>query len=771
MKYLSGGLMILLVALSACTEKVSEKGAIAIIPKPDVVEPGEGFFTWDRDVTISVEGENQQSIARTFLDQFESVSGWRPAVEVGGQAEVRLKTDPSIANEAYELSVTGKGVSIKAGSDSGFFYAFQTLRQLFSPVFYGTQKPDIVWGLPEVSINDQPAFEWRGYMLDVSRHFFEVDQVKDVLDMMASLKMNRFHWHLTDDQGWRIEIKSYPKLTEIGAWRVDHNITDETISNWWGRPEQRPGEQATYGGFYTQEQVKEIIAYARERFIEVIPEIDMPGHAQATIAAYPEIGCVNAAPFVATGGVYRNNTYNPGKEETFEFAEKMLNEVMDLFPFDYVHIGGDECNKEQWKLDPFAQKRIRDEGLKDEFELQSYFIKRIEKIINVRGKRMIGWDEILEGGLAPNATVMSWRGEEGGLASVRKGHEVIMTPNSYCYIDLKQGHDDLEPNLGYSQLLLSKSYSYQVIPGDLTEEESQLIKGVQANLWTESISDWGKLTYMTFPRVYAIAETGWTPFANKDWDDFTSRLLVQFQRLDQQNIRYATSAFSPSIHHRGSAGQIEVTLSTEVNDLDIYYTLDGSVPTTASNFYSGPFTLQEDAIVKAQAFTSGKEIGNVSSLSFPVHKAAGLMVSEERSGKRQDLPKLTDLTYARLSISDTAYQDFSNEVILHLTFEAPTPVKEISFNALRFTISGVYSPEFVEVKGSDGEAPFSILGEQDAKASSHTQGRNKVPHVITFEEQEVRELQIKIVSPSEIPVGHHRAGQTSRMKIDEIVIR
>ncbi len=755
----------LMVLHLACEENKMQLGTSDIIPKPAQLTQGDGYFEITQNTMVSVEDEAQEQIAKLFFDEFQAVSGWVPKIQIGGEGNIKFETGPDMEEEAYNLNVTPKSITISASSGAGFFYALQSLKQLLPVSFYSGQlQSNVSWGVPAVNITDKPAFEWRGYMLDVSRHFFDIDEVKKVLDFMAESKLNRFHWHLTDDQGWRLEIKSYPKLTEVGAWRVDHNVTDETISNWWGRPVQKEGEKPAYGGFYTQEQVKEIVAYAKERFIEVIPEIDMPGHAQATIAAYPEIGCVNAAPYVATGGVYKNNTYNPGKEETFVFAEKMLNEVMDLFPFNYVHIGGDECNKEQWKIDPDAQRRIKEEGLKDEFELQSYFIKRIEKIINARDKVMIGWDEILEGGLAPNATVMSWRGEEGGIKSVKTGHEVIMTPNSYCYIDLKQGHDDLEPNLGYSQLLLSTSYNYQVIPENLSAEEGKLIKGIQANLWTESISDWSKLTYMTFPRLYAIAESGWTSHENKNWDDFTNRLQIQFERLDQEGVRYAISAFSPWIDHTGNGSEITVSLKTEVNGLDIHYTLDGSEPTLQSPKYNSPFTLTKTSTVKAQAFNHGSPVGYTSSLEFPIHKATDLVDPSEK------VARLTDLNYGKLDRQDPNWTNFDNGLDVTLEFKEPTEIKEVKFNTLRFTISAIYPPEKVEVYGSMDGKEFVKLGESEQLEISHTQGRNKIPFAITFEPTTVKAIKIKGKEINPLPEGHHRAGVQAVIKVDEIVV-
>lgn len=742
-------------------------GKAHIIPKPTSLVDTEGHFELTASSKVIVENEAQKNIANQFFSHFKKVAGWAPYIEIGGEGDIVFETDINIETEGYHLKVLANNINITASSNTGFFYALQSLKQLLPTAFYENTIQNIRWGIPSVDIKDSPAFGWRGYMLDVSRHFFPKEQVKQVIDFMSELKLNRFHWHLADDQGWRLEIKSYPKLTEVGAWRVDYNITDETKSNWWGRPKQKPIDKATYGGFYTQKNVKEIVAYAKERHIEIIPEIDMPGHAQATIAAYPEIGCVNAEPYVATGGVFKNNTYNPGKEETFQFAEKMLNEVMDLFPFNYVHIGGDECNKEQWKIDPYAQQRIKEEGLKGEHELQSYFIKRIEKIINKRNRIMVGWDEILEGGLAPNATVMSWRGEKGGIVSAKAGHEVIMTPSNYCYIDLKQGHDDLEPNLGYSRLLLSTSYNYKVIPEALTAKEGKLIKGIQANMWTESISDWGKLTYMSFPRTYAIAESAWTKHENKNWDDFTSRLYTQFDRLDAQEVRYAVSAFSPWIDHSGDGNQIEIQMHTEVNGLDIHYTLDGSEPTPQSFKYKKPFIISINAELKARAFKNDKPVGYVSAKKFPIHKAKNAKVYDKRG---KEIKKLTDLNYASLTTKDKSWCRFSDEEEINILFEQDTEVKNVQFDALRYTISGVYPPTNVEVFGSTDGKSFKLLNQKELAEAATEQGRNKVNVNIPINQTKVKALKINLKGFESIPEGHHKSGSRSHIRIDEIIV-
>lgn len=772
-------LFVLCCLLTACQQKAVLTGAQGLIPLPNQLTRQAGFFSLERDTRVYLQTAAHTAAWEPFATELQTAFGFRlPVVDDPAQATIILQDAPGLPAEAYRMQVLPAGIQIKASSDAGLFYAIQSLRQLMPAAFFSeSETPGIgTIEIPAVEIDDAPAFAWRGFMLDVSRHFFTVEQVKMVLDQMAELKLNRFHWHLTDDQGWRLAINAFPRLTEVGAWRVDYNTTDETISNWWGRPTQQPGDTASYGGYYTQQQVREIIAYAKKRHIEIIPEIDMPGHAQATIAAYPEIGCVNAAAHVATGGVFQNNTYNPGKEATYAFVETMLNEVMDLFPFEYVHIGGDECNKSQWRVDSFAQAKMQAEGLKTEEELQAYFIKRVEQIINARGKTMIGWDEILEGGLAPNAVLMSWRGEAGGKIAARAGHEVIMTPSNYCYIDLKQGHDDLEPNLGYSQLLLSTAYNYDVLPADLTPGEAARIKGIQANLWTESISDWSKLTYMSYPRLFAIAENSWTQPEYKDWNDFTDRLQVQMQGLDQRGLRYAVSAFSPWIDHQGDGQSIEISMHTEVNGLDMYYTLDGSEPGLTAKKYSGPFRLSESAQLRARAFKGKSPIGYLSALDFPVHRAAGIPV---RLATGDTLSKLTDLSYGKLQVGDPHWQTFEGPAELRLDLGAPQSLRSLSFHALRFTISGYYPPASIEVLGSLDGVDYQRMGYTDLSHTAATlspapaliQGRNKVPVSVALDSKQIVRY-LKIIAPNH-PVlgpGQHRAGQASKLKMDELVL-
>jgi len=417
-------LLILVPFISCSTKTAGKKSEMThIIPKPEMVKSTEGYFLLTNQTKIVVDKTKPDLFwLASYFNQILSLASDFQIYIIGesqGAGEIIFdlkKSSGEMGEEGYHLTVKSQKIQISAETSAGLFYGLQSLRQLFPIQLEDSTAQNEEWQIPCVEIKDKPRFRWRGEMLDVSRHFLPLDLVSKNIDYMARYKMNVFHWHLTDDQGWRLEIKKYPGLTNVGAWRVDRN--DEA---WWGRAPAQPDEKATYGGYYTQDEIREIVKYAQERHITIVPEIDMPGHSQAIIASYPEISCDGGPYAVATGGVASGNTLCPGKEETFEFIDGMLEEVFELFPGSYFHIGGDECNKDAWKVCPDCQTRKADEGLKDEHELQSYFIRRVEKLVNVRGKKLIGWDEILEGGLAPNATVMSWRGEKGGIYAANRG--------------------------------------------------------------------------------------------------------------------------------------------------------------------------------------------------------------------------------------------------------------------------------------------------------------------------------------------------------------
>ena len=511
-------------------------GDIAILPKPVHLMVKDGYFEISKNTKIFVDpktrplGEQLRNLLSPSMGFELDVSDGKPV-----RNSIQLSVDTSLKDleqEGYRLTVERKGVLIEAPAEAGIFYGMQTLRQLL-PVEIFSEAPvgDIRWAVPGIEIKDLPRFKWRSMHLDVARHFLPLEFVKKYIDLIALHKMNRFHMHLTDDQGWRIDIKKYPKLAEISAWR------DETlVGHYYDEPRQFDGQ--SHGGFYTHDEIREMVSYAKERFVTIVPEIEMPGHGQAALAAYPEISCTGGPFKVSTFWGIRKEVYCAGNEKTYEFMENVLAEVLELFPGEYIHIGGDECPKDRWEKCPKCQARIREEGLQDEHELQSYFVKRIEKYLAANNRRLIGWDEILEGGLAPNATVMSWRGEEGGIAAASEGHDVVMTPYSHTYFDYYQADPENEPLAIGGFLPLDTVYAYDPVPAELNQEQRHHILGVQGQVWTEYIPTPEKAEYMAFPRACAMAEIGWTPLDRKNFKEFSKTLDHHLKRLDQLDVNY-----------------------------------------------------------------------------------------------------------------------------------------------------------------------------------------------------------------------------------------
>ncbi len=760
----------------------NEKTEINIIPKPVKVELCTGKFTLNGKTKIVLCNDDTEAfkVASYFAAKINKAKHFNIKV-VEGNKPLKLNNEilfcisddsEKYGKEGYSLDVSPNGIIIEAFKPNGLFYAVQTIYQLLPyQIFAPDAVGSIALEMPCVYVFDKPRFGWRGNMLDPSRHFISIDYIKQNLDYLAGLKMNKFHWHLTDDQGWRIEIKSYPKLTEVGAWRVNRNDKP-----WGGRMEQQPGEIATYGGFYTHDQIKEIIQYAKERYIEVIPEIDIPGHSRAAIAAYPEISCDEAHYTVATGGIMEENTYCPGKEITFEFTEKMLGEVMDLFPSKYMHIGGDECNKEKWKTCKYCQKRIKDNKLVDEHELQSYFIKRVEKMINAKGKTMIGWDEILEGGLAPNATVMSWRGTQGGITAVKAGHDVVMSPNSYCYIDLRQGDVDIEPDYGYGLLLLSTAYSYNPIPDGFTTEDVKHILGVQGNLWGESMQKPFDHNYMLFPRLFAIAEVAWTPQEQKNYDDFIRRTEYAFHRLDAMHVNYAPSMYNVMIKHDGDilSSDLHLSLSTDVNNVEIRYTLDGSEPTAKSSIYKKAFPVSQSTIIKAQAFKNEKAVGRITTKTIRIHKAAGKKVhyyiKPNKKYNTSDLC-LTDCIRGTTEFSKdfwTAFRD--NDMDLEIDLGKKEEISNISASFLHNTGAWIFLPLEVVFEISGDGKKYTEVGKVDYSDIANEPGKFLKVCTADFEKQEARFIRVKAKSMRVNPYWHPSKGGKNWLFIDEIIV-
>ena len=596
---------------------------ISIIPEPYQMTKGNGTYTLPKSIAINVPS-SANTIGDEIAGKLKTTSG-RVVYFTKNKPNIDLQiiNDANLGTEGYSLDINEKGIQLKANGNAGLFYGWKTIMQLLpAAVYSNTLQTNANWTLPYVSIIDKPRFGWRGMMLDVSRHFFSKADVLTFIDDMARYKLNRFHWHLTDDQGWRIEIKSLPRLTSVGAWRADRkgkwsNITTPALD-----------EPKTYGGFYTQEDIKEVVAYAKARFIEVVPEIDIPGHSMAMNTAYPILSTTPNYPYQVNAGdefmdwegvnghvaAKIDNSLDPSNEKVYEYLDKIFGEIATLFPFEYIHTGGDENAKNNWEKSANVQALMKKEGLKNQNEVQSYFVRRVQKIVNSKGKKMMGWDEILEGGLSGDAAVMSWRGVKGGIEAAKQNHKVVMSPNDYNYIDFYQGELTAEGKV-YRGLRMKTTYSYEPIPEGI---DPSLILGNQANQWSEQIFDMRYAQYMTWPRGMAVAETGWSPKEKKNWSSFSKKVESQFEKLDAAGVRYARSMYDPIVTTQlNSKGELMGIMEGEVEGLDIYYTINDQMPDNYSEKYTGPFLLPEDVLsLRVISYRDGKQIGKY--LNIPI---------------------------------------------------------------------------------------------------------------------------------------------------------
>ena len=648
--------------LIACSPE--EVRQVNLIPKPEQMTMTGGTFTVD---SLALFGGQSSRNIKTVID--EAWSG-----------------NP----EGYQLDVTPGGIDLRAGSPDGLFYGMQTLRQLYA----GGE-------VPCVSIRDNPRFGYRGLHLDVSRHFFSKEEVMKLLDVMSFYKLNTLHMHLTDAGGWRIEIDKYPKLTSETAFR-----TESDWRKWWdGRdrkylPEGTPG---AYGGYYTKEDIREIVKHAASKHINIIPEIEFPGHSEEVLMAYPELSC--------SGKPYQNGDFCIGNELSFTFMEDVLAEVIDLFPSEYIHVGGDEAGKSAWKKCPKCQALMKEKGMKNVDELQSYMIHRAEEFLNSKDRKLIGWDEILEGGLAPEATVMSWRGEDGGIKSARMGHDVVMTPGNYMYLDFYQADPKTQPYAIGGYTPIKKVYSYDPVPADsLTVEECRHILGVQANTWTEYIQTPEHLEYMMFPRALAVAEIGWTSQELRTWEDFKPRMNAHISKLQGLGIRTFTLSDELEVTMQvDTAGrEIEVILDAEKYPAEIRYTTDGSVPVASSALYAGPITVQDSAHIKAAIFRDGvlqgtpteKKVDYHRAINKPIHYNSKLYEGYMAGGTNA----LLDGYRGGLTYLDGRWQGYLDDLDCVIDMEEETDIHKVSIRFMQLIGPGVFQPGQVELLTSeDGE--------------------------------------------------------------------
>ncbi len=611
------------VALSA----VVAQQKVNIIPQPAEVKLGTGEFVVTPATTIVAIGTDPEvrRIANMLNLDLKRAAGFElkiTSVPTKNAIHFKLLPEVALGKEGYRLKVNYEEVEIVANQPAGLFYGLQSLLQLLPyQIENKTLTTNIKWSIPVVEIKDVPRFGWRGQMIDVSRHFFTKKEVMEMIDDMAKYKYNLMHFHLTDDQGWRIEIKSYPKLTEVGAWNVKKEGKFGTFTS------PAANEPRDYGGFYTQEDIKELVKYAKERYVDILPEIDVPGHSMAAVASYPELSGTPGNYVVNSGDGFMDwhgngkftaridNTLNPASEKVYTFLDKVFEEVAALFPFEYIHMGGDECAKNFWEKNQQIKDLMTREKLKDMHEVQAYFVGRVSKIVGSKGKKMIGWDEILEGGLVKSAAVMSWRGMKGGIEAAKMGHEVVMTPSEFVYVDYMQGDALMEPSV-YATLRLKKAYQFDPIPAGV---EPKLIKGGQANIWTEQIYNMRHMRYMVWPRGFAIAEALWTPRANMNWNNFIPRVENHFQRFDAAGKKYAPSMYEPVVKvKKDPSGKFLVDFDVEVPGVSVHYSFDNSFPDNYYPSYTGKsVAIPTDATqLRVVSYKGEKEVGR--QITFPI---------------------------------------------------------------------------------------------------------------------------------------------------------
>lgn len=757
----------------ACSEKRTLNSDYEIIPKPlDVNCKGDASFLLKDGVAVIYPENNQkmQDNAEFLVDYVEKQTGVKLTFHAGMPVDgaICLTLDLSDDNaEAYKLIVNDKRVCISGASEAGVFYGIQTLRKSL-PV-----AQDINVNLSAVEIYDKPRFAYRGAMLDVARHFYTVDEVKTFIDMLALHNINRFHWHLTDDQGWRIEIKKYPKLMSVASERKE-----TVVGRWYsGIYDGKP-----YGGYYTQDELRDVIDYAAKRHITIIPEVDLPGHMQAALTAYPELGCTGGPYEVRTIWGVSQDVLCVGNDFTLQFVKDVLSEVADIFPSEYIHIGGDECPKVRWEKCPKCQERIKSLGLKSdakhtkEQRLQSYMIQEAAKYLKEKGKRIIGWTEILEGGLVPDATLMSWIGESGGIEAAHQHHDVIMTPNTYLYFDYYQSKKvEDEPLAIGGYLPIEKTYNYEPMPKELTKEEQQYIKGVQANLWTEYIPVFSQVQYMVLPRLGAAAEVQWTDPSKKDYKDFLRRVPHLVAVYDCYGWNYATHVYDVNVDMKADTVNhvLNVQLSTMADD-PIYYTLDGQDPTEKSLKYTKPFTIDQSVVLKTMAVHPDRTSKiSVDTIRFnkATLKPVVLLQSNESRFSPDGPVVLVDGRNGNHSFDTGAWLAVAgNDLEAVINMQAETILSSASIHVYVRKDAWLFDARGFSVSVSSDNKNYKEVASQEYKQMQESDSDGIIEHKLSFDPCKATYVKIKVISEKSMPDWHWDAGKAPFLLVDEIIL-
>lgn len=757
----------LMLGLSGCSSVKTQRD-VAIVPTPLSMEKGTGSFTFGPNTVITVPTEEQKPVAGLFASLFTRSAGFTPKVQVGTEGDVCLELDKNLPEDAYEMQVSSGQIRVKASDSKGLFYGLQNLRLLLPPAIESSTAQDTVeWTVPEMTVKDAPRFGYRGFMLDVSRYFLPKEELLRMIDCMALLKLNRLHLHLTDDNGWRLEIKKYPKLTEVGAWKVDRQHLPF--------PERRNpkrGEPATVGGYYTQADMKEIIAYAADRQIEIIPEIDIPAHSNAALASYPEYACPVVKDFIGVipglGGKNAEIIFCGGNEKAYEFLQDVLDEVIALFPSRYIHLGGDEATKTNWKKCPLCQARIREEHLADEEALQGYFMGRMSDYVRSKGKEVMGWDELTNSKLPEDAIIFGWQGfGNAALKAAEQGHRFVMTPARVAYLIRYQGPQWFEPLTYFGNNTLKGLFDYEPVQEGWKPEYEKLLMGVQASMWTEFCNKPEDVFYLVFPRLAALAEIAWVPKNQKDWNVFLKGLDNYTAHLEQKDVVYARSMFN--IQHRiipDDNGALTLTLECERPDVDIHYTLDGTEPTATSPRYTQALTLKENVTVKAATFAGNEQQGKTLILPVEWNKATAKPLVNAASGMEVLVNGL------RGSLKQTDFEWYTGAMSVTVDLQQPEDIRSCTAGCITNYGMAVHKPKSMTVELSDDNLHFKEAGKLTFTDDEIFREGNFIEDLrIDVDHARARYIRFTFEAPSNCPADHVRPGQPSRVYLDELIIR
>ena len=741
-----------------------------IVPAPVQRIPGNGSFCFSGHTVFSVENAEQAGVAQGFIELFARAAGFTPKLKTGARkGDILFVTDRSLKSEAYELDVTSEKITVKASDVKGFFYALQTIRLMLPPSIESRQVVQADWTVPAVKINDEPRFGYRGLLLDVVRCFIPKENVLRIIDCMAILKVNKLHFHLTDDNGWRIEIKKYPRLTEVGAWRVDR--TDVPFHS---RRNPKPGEPTPIGGFYTQEEIKEIVAYAAERQIEVIPEIEMPAHANAALASYPQMACPVVEEYIGVlpglGGKNAEIIFCAGNDSVFTFIQDIIDEVLPLFPSRYINIGGDEARKTYWEKCPLCQARMKKENLANEEDLQGYFMKRVSAYVQSKGREVIGWDELTNTTIPDDAVILGWQGMgNAALKAAAQGHRFIMTPARIMYLIRYQGPQWFEPVTYFGNNTLKDVYDYEPVRKDWKPEYASLLMGVQACMWTEFCDKPEDVDYLAFPRLAALAEVAWAKPEKKNWLSFLKALDVYNQHLAVKGIGYARSMYNIQHTITPVNGVLQVKLECIRPDMEIRYTLDGSEPAATSALYSGEFTVNKTLAVKCATFADGKQMGKTLVLPVKWNKATAKPILNAVSNEYV----LTNGIRGSLKYTDFEWCSWMNNDSVSFTVDLQKEEKLHTFTLGCNTNYGMaaHKPSMIQVLVSDDNRNYRKVGEIHFTPEEIFREGTYIDNCsLDMGDVQARYVRVIAKGAGVCPPDHVRPGQEARMYFDEIIL-